>query len=113
MLSLIAFAIIAVIIVTVLLTFNVRSLSRAETAKKDPAIKIKESKKQPEVPRVISTQQNKASSSETSFMSDEQYRNSVRQFFAQNSKSSNSFTAKKSDEEYRSALRAMSAKTKK
>lgn len=112
MLPLIAFGIIALIIVIFLVTFNVRSLSRTESAKEAHSEKTHNLPSDKPITQIEEGQNNPEPTSSKKdsgkfLMSDEQYRNTVRQFRAQQNVKTSSLP-KQSDKEYRSALRSIS-----
>lgn len=129
MLSLIAFGVVAVIVVVFLLTFNVRSLSRGQTQptqvkpSKDieplqEKVHAPENDHEPTAERVISREKeigepekvpSKISKeSETVLMLDKDYRNTLRRFLTQDSpQATEPAKPRRNDEEYRSALRSM------
>jgi hypothetical protein len=111
MISLIGFGIIALIAVTLLLTFNIRSLNRTEKAKNshpETMATLKETKdtivEKPSVQDEVSYIPHTKDISLNS-ISDQQYRNTLRQY--QLKEKPNSSTKRQSDDEYRAALRSM------
>lgn len=129
MFSLIAFGVVAVIVVVFLLTFNVRSLSRGQSqpTQVEPSKEIETLKEKGHAPENnlaqtaerVTPPKNETSEpekdpskvrreSEAVLMLDKDYRNSLRQFRTQaNPKSTEPVKPCRNDEEYRSALRSM------
>ena len=129
MFSLIAFGVVAVIVVVFLLTFNVRSLSRGQSqpTQVEPSKEIDTLKEQghaqennfAQTAERVNSIKNETSEpkkvpsemrreSDAILMLDKDYRNRLRQFQTQASpKSTEPVNPRRNDEEYRSALRSM------
>ncbi|WP_407308512.1 hypothetical protein [Desulfosporosinus sp. SB140] len=113
MLSLIAFGIIALIVVALLLTFNIRSFNRTETvqtihpedkaAANEPRLDIEHKAFDKNQEEPILDKKDPVLN-----LSDQEYRNTLRQYHVQKKSGSPvSSTAKHTDKEYRAALRSM------
>jgi cell division protein FtsN len=111
MISLIVFGIIALIAVTLLLTFNIRSFNRTEIKNNHPETKVTVKETKDTIAEKPSDQVSYIPQDiNLNSMSDQQYRNTLRQYHLRDK--TNSSPKRHSDDEYRAALRSMKSSKK-